>query len=294
VAQTRDWHRWHDSYDDPQSPLSKRLEFVSAHLAGALNAAPPGPISLLSLCAGQGHDVLGVLPDHPRRADVAAVLVELDPANAELATTRAGLAGLDQVEVREADAAIVASYADALPADVLLLCGIFGNVADEDIHRTAGAAAGICRPGGTVIWTRHRREPDLTPQIRAWFAEAGFDEVAFEKVPTETLTGVGVGRLRGSPPRATHRTPGRTAVPVPALTTQLNAPAGSSRLIRFRCHRSGHPGPGHCPRLFRQPLRADSYRVQHQRGCSRLPAKPAHGLARSARARKPWQHLLSA
>lgn len=33
-------------------------------------------------------------------------------------------AGLSQVEVREADASLVAGFADALPADVLLLCGI--------------------------------------------------------------------------------------------------------------------------------------------------------------------------
>ncbi len=200
MAESRDWLRWHDSYNDPDSPLTTRLGIVRAHLADALDAAPPGPIKLVSLCAGQGLDVLGVLPDHPRRADVTGVLVELNPANCELARTRAAAAGLHQLEVREADAGVVANYADALPADVLLLCGIFGNVPDEHIHRTAAAAAGMCRPGGTVIWTRHRRAPDVTPQVRAWFTEAGFDEIAFEKVPTETLTGVGVGRLPASAP----------------------------------------------------------------------------------------------
>ncbi len=200
MTETRDWVRWHDSYDDPESSLTRRLGIVRAHLADALDAAPPGPLTLVSLCAGQGLDVRGVLPDHPRRADVTAVLVELNPANCELARAGATEAGLDQVEVREADAAVVANYADALPADVLLLCGIFGNVSDEDIHRTAAAAAGMCRPGSTVIWTRHRRAPDVTPQVRAWFTEAGFEEVAFEKPSTETLTGVGVGRLRASAP----------------------------------------------------------------------------------------------
>jgi SAM-dependent methyltransferase len=202
VADNKDWVRWHDQYDDPQSSLSQRLEFVRAHVAGALDDAPPGPVSVVSLCAGQGRDVIGVLPDHPRRADVTAVLVELDPVNAGLARECAAEAGLTNVEVREADAALVPNYADALPADVLLLCGIFGNVPADDIRRTAAAAAGMCRPGGTVIWTRHRREPDLTTQVRAWFADAGFDEVAFEKMSTTTLTGVGVGRRRGlSPPR---------------------------------------------------------------------------------------------
>lgn len=191
---------WHTAYEDPQSSLSVRLGLVRGHLARALGQAPPGPVRLLSLCAGQGHDVLGVLPGHPRRAEVSAVLVEYDPRNAALARDGAARAGLARVEVREADAARVVGYADALPADVLLLCGIFGNVGEEDIQRTAMAASALCAPGATVIWTRHRRPPDLTPRIRGWFRAAGFDEVAFDTPDTEALTGVGVGRLAVPPP----------------------------------------------------------------------------------------------
>jgi hypothetical protein len=189
----RDWARWHDAYDDPASALSTRLALVQAHLSIALATAPAGLIRVVSLCAGQGHDVIGVLPGHPRGEDVSALLVERDPRNAGLARARA--AGLASVTVREADAGIVAGYADALPADVLLLCGIFGNVSDDDIRRTATAAASMCAPGGTVIWTRHRRPPDLTGEIRTWFTAAGFDEVAFDSPQTATLTGVGVHRL---------------------------------------------------------------------------------------------------
>jgi hypothetical protein len=196
----KDWVAWHAAYEDPASSLSARLRLVRGHLAEALGRAPAGPVRLLSLCAGQGRDVLGVLPEHPRGADVSAVLVEYDPRNAALAREGAARAGLPGVEVREADAARVAGYADALPADVLLLCGIFGNVSDEDIQRTAAAAAALCAAGATVIWTRHRRPPDLTPRIRGWFRAAGFDEVAFDTPDTEALTGVGVGRLAVPPP----------------------------------------------------------------------------------------------
>ena len=136
----RDWVAWHAAYEDPESPLSKRLSVVRGHLAGALDASPPGPVRLVSLCAGQGHDVLGVLPGHPRGPQVSAVLVEADPQNAALARQGAEQAGLPQVEVRQADAAQVANYADALPADVLLLCGIFGNVSDADIEDAARRA----------------------------------------------------------------------------------------------------------------------------------------------------------
>jgi hypothetical protein len=193
----RDWVAWHEAYDDPSSFLNVRLRKVRERLSEAIGAAPAGPVRLVSLCAGQGRDVIGVLPDHPRRADVQAVLVEADPRNAEAARRAAAQAGLGQVAVREADAAAVVGFADALPADVLLLCGIFGNVSDEDIRFTVEAGSAMCRTGGTVIWTRHRRPPDLTPQIRAWFAASGFDELAFDALDTDDrMMAVGANRLR--------------------------------------------------------------------------------------------------
>jgi hypothetical protein len=201
-----DWAAWHSAYDDPSSPLSARLRCVQAHLAAAVDRAPPGRISLVSLCAGQGRDVIGVLPDHPRRDDVRAVLVEADERVAAPARAAAAARSLAQVEVRVADASLVASFADALPADVLLLCGIFGNVSDADIERTISAAPALCRPGATVIWTRGRRPPDLTPRVRAWFGENGFTEVAFDALKAapgspdaDHLISVGVSRLIRAP-----------------------------------------------------------------------------------------------
>jgi hypothetical protein len=198
-TQVKDWVAWHAAYDDPSSPLSARLRRVRSHLSDAIDQAAAGRVSLVSLCAGQGHDVIGVVPYHPRRDDVRAVLVEADERNAGIARRAAAGQGLSHVEVRQADAGLVASFADALPADVLLLCGIFGNVSDHDIKRTVQASPALCRTGATVIWTRHRRPPDLTPQVREWFADGGFDEVVFEALQTSVLTGVGVNRL--------HRTP---------------------------------------------------------------------------------------
>jgi hypothetical protein len=196
MVHVKDWVAWHEAYEDPASAVSTRLRLVQGHLADAVAAAPPGPVRLVSLCAGQAHDVAGALAGHPRRDDVHAVLVEASPRNAELARGRVRDAGLPHAEVREADASKVSNYADALPARVLLLCGIFGNVSDEDIRHTAEAAPSLCDGGATVIWTRHRRPPDLTPQIRAWFASSGFEEIAFEGAGTDTMMGVGVGRLR--------------------------------------------------------------------------------------------------
>jgi hypothetical protein len=195
----KDWADWHAAYDDPSSPLAARLERVQAHLRRALDEAPAGPVRLVSLCAGQGRDVIGVLPGHARRRDVSAVLIESDERNVAAARQRAAEAGLPEVQVRQADASRVSQFADVLPADVLLLCGIFGNISARDIQRTVAAAPALCSNGATVIWTRHRRAPDLTPDVRAWFGASGFDEVAFEAIETSTLVGVGVNRLRQAP-----------------------------------------------------------------------------------------------
>jgi len=190
---------WHEAYDDPSSALSARLQLVQAQLAGAIDRAPPGPVRLVSLCAGQGHDVIGVLSGHPRRGDVSAILVEADPANAEVARVNAAAAGLARVDVRLADASRVASFADALPADVLMLCGIFGNVSETDIERTIAAAPAFSAPGGTVIWTRHRRPPDLTPRIRALLTAGSLEEVAFGSPESAPQIGVGAARFHGPP-----------------------------------------------------------------------------------------------
>ena len=191
----RDWAEWHSGYDDPSSALSMRLEWVKTRLRQAIDGCPPGPVRLLSLCAGQGRDVIGVLPAHRRRDDVRALLVEYDGRNAESARRSAAEADLAQVRIRQADAGQIASFADALPVDVLLLCGIFGNISDSDIQRTVYAAPALCASGATVIWTRHRRPPDLTPAIRQWFADSGFAEVAFDELETGRLVSVGTHRL---------------------------------------------------------------------------------------------------
>jgi hypothetical protein len=63
-------------------------QMVQAMVADALERVPPGPVRVVSLCAGQGRDLLGVLADHPRRGDVTARLVELDPGNADAIALR--------------------------------------------------------------------------------------------------------------------------------------------------------------------------------------------------------------
>jgi len=192
---TRDWHEWHRAYDAPDSPLSQRLAVVQACIAAALDAAPPGPIRVVSTCAGQGRDLLGVLEHHPRRADVQGRLVEIDPDLAATARDHAP-SGID---VLVADAGDASSYAGAVPAEIVLVCGVFGNITDDDMMHTIDLLPTLCAPGATVVWTRHRRAPDATPMVRDRFAQNGFEETAFH-APEGTIFGVGSQRL-AAPPR---------------------------------------------------------------------------------------------
>ena len=176
----RDWVAWHDYYDDEASSLRRRLERVRYRVREALDGMPAGPIRIISLCAGQGRDVLGVLPGHPRRDDVLARLVELDPGLAAHARRTAEDAGLVGVEVVTGDAADCSAYAGLVPADLVLVCGVFGNISDEDVRHTVAGLPRLCRTGGTVLWTRHREPPDVTPVIRDWFGANGFTEVGFD------------------------------------------------------------------------------------------------------------------
>jgi len=193
----RDWYEWHHGYDEPGSLLHRRLGAVRERVREALDTAPAGPVRVLSLVAGQGRDLIPVLDTHPRRDEVRACLVELDPRNADEARAAAAAAGLSGVEVRVADAARVDGYADAAPADILLLCGLFGNISDEDIRHTVACSAALANRGATVIWTRHRRPPDLVPQIDAWFAAQGFATVFLSDPGLDF--GVGAHRATGAP-----------------------------------------------------------------------------------------------
>jgi hypothetical protein len=171
----RDWYAWHAGYGNPRGSLSQRLSWVQDQVRAALDRAPAGPLRAISLCAGQGHDLIGALADHPRAADVTARLVELDPRNTVAATRLAADAGLANVQIVTADASLTSQYADLAPADLVLVCGVFGNLTDAYIEATIGYCAQLCAQGGTVIWTRGRWEPDLVPQVCAWFEERDFE-----------------------------------------------------------------------------------------------------------------------
>jgi hypothetical protein len=82
------------------------------------------------------------------------------------------------------DAGACDTWRQYAPVDLLILCGIFGNISDEDIQRTITAARYVLAPRGAVVWTRGVfADCDLRPAIRRWFRDAGFDETAYDGEP---------------------------------------------------------------------------------------------------------------
>ncbi len=185
-----EWTDWHKGYGK-DGPHAGRLEVVRRCVSEALDRAAPGPLRVVSLCAGDGRDLLEVLPSHPRRSAVSARLVDSEPALVQAGRARIADARLERVEFVLGDASRTMVLEGAVPAEVVLACGIFGNISDEDVHNTVRHLPELCAQGATVVWTRGRFPPDLTPTVRRWFAEEGFRELEFVEVPGSTAS-VGV------------------------------------------------------------------------------------------------------
>ncbi len=192
-----EWIDWHRGYEGDK-PLVRRLQVVQGLIRDALDAFPQRAISVISMCAGDGRDLLGVLGAHHHGRDVHARLVELEPELVAAGREKAAHDQLDTVDFRQGDASLTDAYAGAVPADLVLACGIFGNITDTDIHNTIEQLPRLCARRATVIWTRGRFEPDLTPTIRNWFSDAGFSELAFVPIP-DTTASVGANRLETEP-----------------------------------------------------------------------------------------------
>jgi hypothetical protein len=191
-----DWLAWHQPYEDKASALSRRLALVQSEIRRLLPEKLTDPFTVVSLCTGQGHDLLGVLQDYPDAAQIRARLVELDGRNVAMLRDRATRAGLAHLQIVHGDAADTTLHEGIVPADLVLVCGVFGNISDADIWRTIAALPQMTKVGGSVIWTRSRRPPDLTPRIRQAFQAAEFTETAFH-APDDVLFSVGACRFHG-------------------------------------------------------------------------------------------------
>jgi hypothetical protein len=199
-----DWVRWHREYEDAGSSLARRRRVVQRELRTALaevSADPDGEVRLISICAGDGGDVLPVLAGRPF---IRALLVELDQQLSDRARRTAAELGLSAVEIRTADAGTTDVLADFAPAHVVLACGVFGNITLDDARRTITTLPRLLTPGGIVIWTRGRADDGSDPSVGLCetFGDLGFSRLSFT-APGDARFRVGMHRLdaaAGGPP----------------------------------------------------------------------------------------------
>ncbi|AUT02083.1 SAM-dependent methyltransferase [Nostoc sp. CENA543] len=193
-----DWYEWHDLYNT-EPKLQQRLEIVREYIAYSLNASPDGAIQIVSVCAGDGRDLLGTLQNHPRAKDVSARLVEINSNLVERGQATIESLGLTkQIELINGDATLATNYVGAVPADIVIVCGVFGNLADEgELNRLLDNLSFLSKPGAFVIWTRgHSNGFPYSDNVRKILSASGFEEVQFKLTATGDM-GVGLHRYVG-------------------------------------------------------------------------------------------------
>jgi len=185
-----DWNAWHKLYDS-STALQRRLELVRGQIAAALGAAPPGEIRLISVCAGDGRDVLGALAGHPRVRDVRARLVEIDPELVAAGRTAAQDANFSgRVEFVQGDATRSSPYEGIAPAHVVVMAGMIGLVDTGEIPGLVRCLRCLTARDGRVVWTRNLDFRDGTRHsmaIRKALAEGAFKAATFKMTSWSNL-----------------------------------------------------------------------------------------------------------
>src|SRR5215475_2953214 len=123
-----DWATWHDLYE-VSTPLKERLLAVREQIAAAAAKVTGQSLHLVSICAGDGRDVIGTFAAADARHDVHATLIESHPAlvaRGQAAVAQLGLAR--RLTFRCADATQSSTYVDLRPAHLIVLSGVFGNL----------------------------------------------------------------------------------------------------------------------------------------------------------------------
>lgn len=187
----KDWVEWHKHYDTADSSLNQRLVLVQSAIRQCL-PQQRDVYTILDICAGDGRDLIEVLSNYEHKDSLRGVLVELDSQLVNEMQVRAQTANIPpSLNIIQDDASQTHTYKDSIPADLILLCGVFGNISNDDIAKTIQNLPKFCKRGTRVIWTLNRRAPDRTDEIRDLFHANGFDEANFVSTNDATY-GVGV------------------------------------------------------------------------------------------------------
>ena len=171
----------------------------------ALSAAAPGPVVVVDICSGVGSALLPVLASHPRRGDVTAYLLELDHESVTGARETIDTLGLDRVNVVEADAGLLLSYAGLPQANILILSGVLAHLSGADRIALLDFLPHLGVPEATLVWTiGNRWDPTRIRRVRGYVVQAGVARLALRVVSRWRWGGgvkheIGVGRMRQTP-----------------------------------------------------------------------------------------------
>jgi hypothetical protein len=210
MAFAMDWHQWHSAYDKNPA-FKKRLVLVRKHLSNCLDRSAPGEVRIISVCAGDGRDILGTLADHRRLAEARVRLVELDRklvADGKNASETLGLSG--HVEFVNGDATDPSCYRAVAPASIVVICGMLGLVDPSELANVVRAMQALCAHKGHVVWTRRldwRNGVQQTKILGNLMAEAGFRQTKLNMTSFRALLSktpgpsfaVGTHRYDGEP-----------------------------------------------------------------------------------------------
>ncbi|CAN5909903.1 hypothetical protein BH11VER1_BH11VER1_09830 [soil metagenome] len=247
-----DWTDWHKQYEDSLVLLA-RLRIVREQIRATLDECGTGPIRIVSICAGDGRDVIEALSGHPRRSDVTAWLLDTHEPSLERGRAAAAAAALEaQVQFLCADATLAENYRGIVPADLIIISGVLGHQSNAGILRFLENLSMLCKSGGSVIWNRHLVTNEGTKsvlQIRENLGRNGFKEVHYE-VTSRNGTAVGRSRFGGEvapfdPERKIFEFLGldymtyphlRSGAPVPWEMDENNQPGGGRASLRLQGH----------------------------------------------------------
>jgi hypothetical protein len=199
ILQIDNWSTWHDEYENEDSELNARKRAVQAQVAAIATQCPPGPVTVVSICGGQGREVIGALADHPRRADVRGRIVELDEKNSAFARAWAKKAGLDKLEVVTGDASLSTAYAGLPPVDVVVVSGVVGHLCHPERVQLITFLHQIVRTGGYAVNTFYRGREGELQQLRDAFSAHQFEEESFETLAGKFQFTIARNRYLGQP-----------------------------------------------------------------------------------------------
>ena len=200
-TRVRDWVDWHAAYADPGSSISRGWRWCAGGSASTSTRRPGPREHPQPLRRRRPRPLAGARRPsrRVRRRPSWSSSISGSP------TTPAGVLPAWWVSsVRQTDAGDPAAFADVLPVDLLLLCGIFGNISDADIRVNRRRRPGNARSrwDGDLDEGSLRGRPISARSSGSWVIDAGLLEVAFDGEPEPLRRRRSAGRIDGDRRRA--------------------------------------------------------------------------------------------